>query len=132
MMFVFLMVVFSQAFGQVETRPGRELILERAVRAHVSFLSDQISFAREGIPGILLYTGFKHEGRQEGWSKKKFDEYYADKIHKPTDEYSKDWDMAGIMQIIRFAYEMTERVAEGEAWPKWNEGQPFKRIVKSY
>jgi len=92
------------------------------------YLSDQISFARVGIPGILLYTGFEHEGRQEGWSKKKFDEYYAKKIHKPTDEYSEDWDMAGIMQIIRFAYEMTERVVEGKEWPKWYEGQPFKRI----
>ena len=38
------------------------------------YLSDQISFARVGIPGILLYTGLQHEGKPDGWSKKKLDE----------------------------------------------------------
>ncbi|MFC1476864.1 M28 family peptidase [candidate division KSB1 bacterium] len=92
------------------------------------FLSDQIAFAEAGIPSILLYTGNQHKGRPDGWSKMKLDEYYAEKIHRPTDEYSEDWDMAGILQITRFGYEAAYRISQLSEWPEWYDGQPYKQI----
>ncbi len=107
---------------------GMEAIYDIPYLQGAFFLSDQISLANVGVPGILIYTGFKHEGRPDGWSKEMFDDYYAKRIHRPPDEYSPDWNMDGIMQIIRLGFRMAYRVSNSDIWPVWHEGQPFKEI----
>ncbi|MFC1555223.1 M28 family peptidase [candidate division KSB1 bacterium] len=112
----------------IASKSGLKIADEGSFPMDAFGLSDQIAFAKAGIPGVLLYTGFKHENRPEGWSRQKFDEYYAERIHRPFDEYSEDWDMAGIIQVIRFGYELAFNISKSDEWPVWYEGQPFKKI----
>jgi Zn-dependent M28 family amino/carboxypeptidase len=92
------------------------------------YRSDHISFAKKGVPmlysdaGFDLVEGGEEKGRALG------DDYTAKRYHQPSDEYSGDWDLAGMAQSMNILYEVGARVAASQAWPNWREGNEFRAI----
>ena len=90
--------------------------------------SDHYSFARAGVPGGMLDIGTSFEGKPDGWGMAKVENWLKTVYHHPSDEYSGDWEMESIVQIVQLAFQFGFRIAAEPEWPTWNEGQPFKKI----
>lgn len=81
------------------------------------FRSDHFALAQHGVPGLL----FMSLGANNA-------DYVAHHYHQVSDEYSPDWDLAGIKQDVGLIYSIAYRLADHHVWPDWYKGVQFKAI----
>jgi len=112
-------------------RLGLRYIPERNGELGFYFRSDQLSFARAGIPGVWLSQGVVSKGPDKGLVQRKFDDYRKTKYHKVTDEVQPDWDLRGALQIIRWAEEIIALLQASDALPQFLPTSSFKRPAAS-
>jgi Zn-dependent M28 family amino/carboxypeptidase len=91
------------------------------------YRSDQLSFARAGIPGVWLSQGVVAKGPDKGLVERKFEDYRATKYHKVTDEIQPDWDLRGTLEIIDWACAIVSLLQDREALPQFAPTSAFKR-----
>lgn len=91
------------------------------------YRSDQISFARKGVPSVFLVNGLKYIGKPEGWGKKAADDYTKEKYHTVKDEYDDSWTLEGTEQMALFALKLGLKIANADTMPVWNKGEQFER-----
>src|SRR5262245_37250460 len=95
------------------------------------YRSDHISLAKVGVPMLYPDGGFdlRAGGTAAGLAVKMH--YLESLYHQPTDEFDPSWNMSGPLDdaIVLFAF--GERLANGEMWPNWREGNEFRRIRDS-
>jgi len=108
---------------------GLRYIPERNGELGFFYRSDQLSFARAGIPGVWLSQGVVSRGPDKGLIQRKFDDYRATKYHKVTDEMQPDWDLRGALQIIAWAREIIALLQERETLPQFAPTSAFKRTA---
>ncbi|MBN1273414.1 MAG: M28 family peptidase [Candidatus Aminicenantes bacterium] len=106
---------------------GLAYIPERGGEFGFFFRSDQLSFARSGIPAVWLHEGIRSRGEDEDLIKRKRDMYQAEKYHKVADEIELDWDLMGAVQIARWADQIISLLAETEELPGFKPKSSFKR-----
>ncbi|MFC1553420.1 M28 family peptidase [candidate division KSB1 bacterium] len=92
------------------------------------FRSDQLSFARVGIPGLYIKNGHLFEGRSDEWGAEQAKLFNENHYHQPSDEFSDDWDMEGILQLSKLAFQFGFRIAGSGEWIEWNDGEAFKAV----
>ncbi len=90
------------------------------------YRSDQFSFARIGVPGLFSGAGTQVIGRPEGWGREQQNAYNEVSYHQPSDEYSEDWNLAGMLQDTLLGYWVGLAVANAEAMPAWTAGDEFE------
>ena len=56
------------------------------------------------------------------------DEYTAKHYHQASDEYDPNWDLSGFVDQLTITANMVKYLADSDSWPKWYEGNEFKRI----
>ncbi len=115
--------ICAQAAGNL----GLEYIPERDGELGYFFRSDQLSFARAGIPAVWLHEGITSKGSDKNYVLKKNQEYRRVKYHKVTDEIENDWDLSGTVQITRWAREIISLLSEVENFPRFKSTSSFKR-----
>jgi Zn-dependent M28 family amino/carboxypeptidase len=81
--------------------------------------SDHYSFVVEGVPSIMLATGFAGEGRA------KFTGFLQHSYHKPNDDLSQDFNWAAGAKFARVNYLIARAVADGAQAPRWYAGNFF-------
>lgn len=91
------------------------------------YRSDHFPFAKAGIPAINFEPGSKFVGHSEKWGEEQFEDYNEHRYHQPSDEYSPNWDFAGMIQQARLAFLIGLRVANANETPQWNKGDEFER-----
>jgi Zn-dependent M28 family amino/carboxypeptidase len=106
---------------------GLRYIPERNGELGFFYRSDQISFARAGIPGVWLSQGITAKGPDKGLVQRKFEDYRKTKYHKVTDEIQPDWDLRGALQIIDWARGIIANLQERESLPQFVPTSSFKR-----
>ncbi len=110
------------------TAEGMTLGTEPSPQAGYYFRSDQFSLAKLGVPMVYAKLGVDRidGGRAAGeaWQA----EYRANRYHNIDDEYDPAWDWGGAMREVRIFYRIGRELAEGDAWPNWNEGDEFRAI----
>jgi Zn-dependent M28 family amino/carboxypeptidase len=106
---------------------GLRYTAERNGELGFFFRSDQISFARAGIPGVWLSQGIVAKGPDKGLVQRKFEEYRRTRYHKVTDEIQPDWDLRGALQIIDWARGIIDLLQEREALPQFVPTSSFRR-----
>lgn len=92
------------------------------------YRSDHISLAKKGVPmlyadsGIDLIDGGEEAGRAfaEG--------YTSERYHKPSDEYSDDWDINGIVSTLEILRDVGADMAYSDIRPNWYEGNEFRAL----
>ena len=92
------------------------------------YRSDHISLAKKGVPMLYADGGedLVEGGREAGLAA--LAAYTANDYHKPSDEYSSDWDMSGIAEDAAVFHELGRQISNSDAWPTWYEGNEFKAI----
>jgi Zn-dependent M28 family amino/carboxypeptidase len=91
------------------------------------YRSDHFPFAKAGIPSVNFEPGSKFVGHQDSWGEEQFADYNQHRYHQPSDEYSPNWDFAGLAQQARLAFLIGLRVANTNEPPQWNKGDEFER-----
>jgi Zn-dependent M28 family amino/carboxypeptidase len=94
------------------------------------YRSDHFPFAKVGVPSISFKEGDDYIGRPKGWGEKKFREYNEAHYHQPSDEYSDEWNFAGMIQEADFALAIGRRVADMAAMPRYNPNDEFAKNSK--
>jgi Zn-dependent M28 family amino/carboxypeptidase len=93
--------------------------------AGLYYRSDHFSLARAGIPAFSVEQGEDLLGRPPGAGAKLRQQYRAERYHQPSDQYSEDWDFAGIEQYARFGMLIGLNVANAPRLPTWRAGDEF-------
>lgn len=89
------------------------------------FRSDQLAFARGGVPAVFLNTGTQFHGQPDDYAERIKAEYRANRYHAPADELTDDMPFAGIVQQTRVALRLGHLLAATDLRPQWNESEAF-------
>ncbi|MSR46259.1 MAG: M28 family peptidase [Planctomycetes bacterium] len=92
------------------------------------YRSDQLPFARAGVPA--LYTGkgieFVGQGSEYGLEIRRL--YTAERYHKPSDEFDPAWNFDGAVDDLRALLSVVRRTLAQTEWPQWNPTSEFKAL----
>ena len=92
------------------------------------YRSDHFSFAKRGVPmfDIGRGTDWVEGGKAAGEAAAK--DYTENRYHQPSDEWSDDWNWAGITQDLALYYQLGRILADSDAWPNWRQNDEFRAI----
>jgi len=107
-------------------RQGRRVEPDSSPEAGYYYRSDHLHFAQLGIPvlytsrGIDMVDGGVERGRQLSAA------YVANNYHKPSDEVTDAWDMAGGAEDLQLLYTVGREIADSSIWPRWRDNAEFR------
>jgi Zn-dependent M28 family amino/carboxypeptidase len=107
-------------------KQGRVLAPDRRSEAGYFYRSDHFNFAKAGVPALYVKSGTDLRDQPPGTGLRLYDQYYAERYHKPSDEYEASWDVSGSIEDLRLLFEVGARVANSASWPEWYEGNEFR------
>jgi Zn-dependent M28 family amino/carboxypeptidase len=111
----------------VAAAQGRTLHAESHPEAGGYFRSDHFNFAKAGVPALYIDGGedLVDGGKAAGEAAAK--DYNDNRYHKPGDEYdAATWKLDGTMDELAAVYAVGLEIANGDRWPNWYAGNPFK------
>jgi Zn-dependent M28 family amino/carboxypeptidase len=106
---------------------GLRYIPERDAELGYFFRSDQISFARGGIPAVWIHEGIASRSKGPDYLTGKHADYVKNKYHKVVDEIEPDWDLSGTIQIARWAEEIIKILDASPTIPQFKPTSSFRR-----
>ncbi len=112
--------------GTFARAQNRILSPDEKPEAGYFFRSDHFPFVKRGVP-MLYAKGGKDliKGGIEAGTAKEAD--YRDKrYHQADDEWSADWDMAGMVEDVTLYYQIGAKLAHSRDWPQWRATSEFK------
>lgn len=112
----------------IAEKQGRTLHSESRPEAGSYFRSDHFNFAKAGVPALYVDAGddLVDGGKAAGDAAAK--DYNENRYHKPGDQYdAATWKLDGTMDELSAVYGVGLEIANGDRWPNWYEGNPFKR-----
>jgi Zn-dependent M28 family amino/carboxypeptidase len=86
------------------------------------YRSDQVSFAKAGIPALYLQAGTDYVASLD------FDPaaVKAEHYHQPSDEILPEWDLEGAARDMKILFEVALRTANADEAPRWVPGHEFE------
>jgi Zn-dependent M28 family amino/carboxypeptidase len=106
---------------------GLRYTAERNGELGYFYRSDQISFARAGIPAVWLSQGVVSKGPDKDFVQRHLEDYRRTKYHKVADEIQPDWDLRGTVQIVNWARGIIDILQERPDLPQFAPTSSFKR-----
>ena len=106
---------------------GLRYIPEREGNLGYFFRSDQLSFARAGIPAVWLHEGIVSRGADKDFIKRRTEDYKKNRYHEVTDQVEPDWDLRGTVQVCRWAQEIIRLLGGQKAVPQFRPTSSFRR-----
>ncbi|MEP0547937.1 MAG: M20/M25/M40 family metallo-hydrolase [Rhodothermales bacterium] len=91
----------------------------------IFFRSDQLAFARGGVPAVFVKTGRSFRGQPADYADQLAADYRATRYHQPADELSDTMPFAGIVQQTRVALRLGYAIANSTVRPQWNASEAF-------
>ncbi len=116
------MNTLGEIFRTVAAEHGLEARGDPNPNAGSFYRSDQVSFAKVGIPALYLQRGTDYVETLN------FDPaaYQQANYHQVTDEMSSAWNLAGCERDTRILFETALRVANADEQPRWVPGHEFE------
>jgi Zn-dependent M28 family amino/carboxypeptidase len=96
------------------------------------FRSDHFSFAKIGIPALYLKTGVDNVEKGIEFGNQLQIDYTAKKYHKPSDEYTPDWNSEGAVEDLKIIFNIGKRISMEQSWPQWKATSEFKAVRDGY
>lgn len=90
------------------------------------YRSDTLSFARAGVPVVVLGGGIDVVGKPPGWGKAQLADYFEHRYHQPSDAYDPHWDWSGAVQDLALFFGIGRRLANASTWPNWYANDEFR------
>jgi Zn-dependent M28 family amino/carboxypeptidase len=86
------------------------------------YRSDQVSFAKAGIPALYLQAGTDYVDSLRFDPREMKQRHY----HQVTDEIHDEWDLEGTARDMRVLFETALRIANADTQPRWVPGHEFE------
>jgi Zn-dependent M28 family amino/carboxypeptidase len=114
-------------FKQVVEAEGLRATGDPNPNAGSFYRSDQVNFAKMGIPSLYLQAGTDYVKPLT------FDpaEYREQHYHQVSDELRPEWNLEGTVRDMRVLFETALRVANTDAQPRWAPGNEFESAWKA-
>ena len=90
------------------------------------YRSDHFPFAKRGVPAISFDGGndLVNGGIKRG--EELAEAYIRDRYHQPADEWSADWDLAGMTADLDLLHTLGSNLANSREWPNWSADSEFR------
>lgn len=100
---------------QAAVKQNRRVKLDPRPENGLFFRSDHFSFAKQGVPSLLLMSLGDNDP-----------DFITNRYHKETDDYSPKWSLGGVKQDIQLITDIASILANNNDWPKWTSDSDFK------
>ena len=107
---------------------GRTVYPDQEPEKGSYFRSDHFSFAKHGIPSLYIDMGTDNVEHGKQWTLDQLEQYTTQHYHRPSDEYSPDWDLSGAVEDLQLMFDVGYRLGNSDTFPDWSEGSMFKPI----
>jgi Zn-dependent M28 family amino/carboxypeptidase len=107
-------------------KQGRYITPDPRPEAGSFFRSDHFNFAKIGIPALYGKGATDSDTHGKEWGQKMYQLYTSDHYHKPSDEYSDDFNAEGVVLDAQVYFEVGYTLANESTFPKWKKGSEFK------
>jgi Zn-dependent M28 family amino/carboxypeptidase len=114
-------------FAEVAAEHGARAVGDPNPNAGSFYRSDQVNFAKAGIPALYLQRG-KEFVEPLGFDA---EELRLSNYHQVTDEILPEWDLAGIERDMKILFETARRAADADDQPRWVAGNEFEEEWKT-
>ncbi|MEM1057318.1 MAG: M28 family peptidase [Bacteroidota bacterium] len=118
----------SELFGLLEDAAeaeGMTVTMDPTPGQGLFFRSDQLPFARGGVPAVFLIPGVRYRDRPSDYAAQVRARYRAEIYHQPTDELTPDLAFDGLLQQARVAFRLGHRLATSDLRPEWRPSEAF-------
>ncbi len=105
---------------------GRTVLPDQFPDRGFFYRSDQLNFARIGVPAIYLDNGTDFIDRPAGWGNEQLEAWTANIYHQVSDEYSEDWNLEGMVDDVELGLACARAISESPELPAWNPGDEFE------
>jgi Zn-dependent M28 family amino/carboxypeptidase len=109
-------------------KQGRYITPDPHPEAGAFFRSDHFNFAKIGIPALYAKGAVDSDAHGAEWGQEKYSEYTSEHYHKPSDEYTDDFNAEGVKLDAQAIFDIGYTLANESTFPKWKEGSEFKAI----
>ena len=92
------------------------------------YRSDQLNFARIGVPALHLIGGTEFAGHDRAWGRARIDEYIKQRYHQPSDQVDDTWKLDGAMDDLALEVVTLLRLADSPTMPTWRPGDEFEQV----
>jgi Zn-dependent M28 family amino/carboxypeptidase len=120
------MIVPERPKPKLAKTQNRTIRGEQDVKAGWFYRSDQISFARIGVPAIWFKSGVDFIGREPGWGEQQYANWISTKYHTPGDEVEESWVFDGLVEDAQLGFMLAAAIAGADVTPTWYEGDEFE------
>jgi len=105
---------------------GRTITADEEPEKGFFYRSDQLNFARAGVPVLFARGGFDKLDGGKAAGKAAYDDFTANRYHKTRDEYDANWDLAGVVEDVQALYAVGKRLAAESTFPQWAADSEFR------
>jgi Zn-dependent M28 family amino/carboxypeptidase len=116
------MSTLGEVFAQVAEEHGLRPVGDPNPNAGSFYRSDQVSFAKAGIPALYLQAGTEY-AEPLGFDPREMKQRH---YHQVTDEIHDEWDLEGTARDMRVLFETALRIANADTQPRWVAGHEFE------
>jgi Zn-dependent M28 family amino/carboxypeptidase len=92
------------------------------------YRSDQLNFARAGVPALFPRPGLLYVGRSPEWGREQADAWEESNYHQPSDDWDPSWDLTGMVDDARLLFRTGLSVADADVAPAWRPGDEFAGV----
>jgi Zn-dependent M28 family amino/carboxypeptidase len=104
---------------------GREVRPEPHPEQGLYYSSDDINFARHGVPALYVKAGIDDAARGPQYGMTQWDEYMAQRYRQAGDKYSEDADIEGAIMDLALYRQVGDRLAATRRFPRWYPDSEF-------
>ena len=119
----------DEYLGQAAELKGRIFTKESMDNNGLYFGSDNVEFAKGGIPAFFAFGGFNYIGRPDDFGGNHWNEYADKDYHKVSDEVKPEWDLSGAAEDAQWLLIAGYNIAQAEKRPDWKPDNEFKRPI---
>lgn len=105
----------SRAAAEMDITIGPDPFPEQGIFTR----SDHFRFVEEGIPSVMISTGFANGG-ESGWGT-----HFAEHYHRPSDDMMNNLDFDAAARFAELKTRITFEIANQDARPVWKDGDFF-------
>ena len=87
--------------------------------------SDQLAFAKAGIPSIIILEGTNNITKSEEEVVEAFIDYYVNRYHSPKDDLNQNIDYKAAEKHTKVLFDFCYQLANSKTAPEWKSGSPF-------
>ena len=110
---------FNEAISTAATQMGLIVSPDPMPEQGIFTRSDHFRFVEEGVPSVMLSTGFGNGGA------KAWETHFADHYHRPSDDMMNDLNFEAAAKFSELKTRIAFTLANADERPLWNKGDFF-------